>query len=110
MRFNRFIYLFLLLLWLLATKSTKYIGEEKNTGNFNRGESLDSPHTGYGPVIGNFEELAGEGLTGGGSQRTHKPKLEFPGELVRSEGLNLPRQEYRYFLEQSIETFLRYRK
>ena len=31
MRFNRFIYLFLtFLLWLLATKSTKYIGELKN--------------------------------------------------------------------------------
>ena len=29
MRFDRFIYLFLLLLWLLATKSTKYIGEKK---------------------------------------------------------------------------------
>ena len=86
MRLNRFIYLFLFLLGLHATKSTKYIGEKKkNTGNFNRGESLDSPHTGYGPVIGNFEERAGEG---GGSQRTHKPKLEFPGELVRSEGLN----------------------
>lgn len=55
MRFNRFIYLVLLLLWLLATKSTKYIGEKKKTGNFNRGKSLDSPHTGYGPVIGNFD-------------------------------------------------------
>lgn len=69
MRFNRFIYLFLLLLWLLATKSTKYIGEKKNTGNFNQGESLDSPHTSYGRVIGNFEERAGEG--GGGDLKGH---------------------------------------
>ena len=66
MRFNRLIYLFLLLLWLLATKSTKDIGGKKKTGNFNRGESLDSPHTGYGPVIGNFEERAGNGGVGGG--------------------------------------------
>ena len=54
MRFNRFIYLFLtFLLWLLATKSTKYIGKKKKTkttGNFNRGECLGSPYTGYGPV------------------------------------------------------------
>ena len=72
MRFNRLIYLFLLLLWLLATKSTKYIGENKKqkTGNFNRGESLDSPHTGYGPVIGNFEERAGKGGGGGVSKDT----------------------------------------
>ena len=51
MRFNRFIHLFLLLLlWLLATKSTKYIGKKK-PGNFNRGECLGSPHTGYGTCI-----------------------------------------------------------
>ena len=56
MRFNRFIYLFLtFLLWLLATKSTKYIRKKKNKnkktiGNFNRGECLGSPYTGYGPV------------------------------------------------------------
>ena len=53
MRFNRLIYLFSLLLWLLATKSTKYIGIKKQrtkTGDFNRGECLGSPHTGHVPV------------------------------------------------------------
>ena len=40
---------FLLLFWLLATNSTKYIGgRKKKTGNFNRSECLGSPHTGYG--------------------------------------------------------------
>ena len=34
----------LLLLWLLATK---YIGEKKKAGNFNRGGNFSSPHTGY---------------------------------------------------------------
>ena len=52
------IILFVLLLWLLATKSTKYIGKLKNkakpkkpnkTGNFSRGECLGSPYTDDGP-------------------------------------------------------------
>ena len=38
-------FIILLLLRLLATK---YL-DEKKAGDFNRGESLNSPHTGYGP-------------------------------------------------------------
>ena len=52
MRFNRFISLFVvvvvvvcLLLNLLKTKA------KRKVGNFNRGECLGSPHTGYEPVI-----------------------------------------------------------
>ena len=40
----------LLLLWMLAAKSTKNKGEKK-VGNFNRGECPSSPHTGYGPEL-----------------------------------------------------------
>ena len=57
---RRFIYLFFVvaLLGRLATKSTNYIRKKKQqqqtkakkkTGNFNRGENLGLPHTGYGP-------------------------------------------------------------
>ena len=68
---------FFLMLWLLAIKSTKYIGKEKKektitkknpknkqtetktknkkkqekTRNFDRGKCLGSPHNGYGPAV-----------------------------------------------------------
>ena len=66
----RFIYLFVVvaLLWLLETKSTKFIRKKKTktnkekqkTANFNRGEYLGSPLTGYGPVLTGYEREEGE--------------------------------------------------
>lgn len=45
---DSFVFSFLLLLLrLLATTSTKYIGEKKNTGNLNPGVCLGFPPTGY---------------------------------------------------------------
>ena len=37
-----------IILLLLRLPATKYL-DEKKAGDFNRGESLNSPHTGYGP-------------------------------------------------------------
>lgn len=62
MRFNRFIYLFFLLLfWLLATRSTKYIdGKKKKEISTEESASIRLTLA-KGPVIGNFEQGKGGG-------------------------------------------------